>query len=203
MWKIVAASVLVLGVFCAGFVVLCMKYFGYIEAYMPTRLAVDSGEMLAKARQRLGPAPDRDTRWVNLANVAFWTVDSGDLAEAARLADEVLAMAPEYKGNWNYGNVLHKANLARGRIALRAGSPRAAATFLLEAGRTPGSPQLDTFGPNMLLAEELLARGENEAVIAYIEEVRAFWKMDPHATDAWIGLIRRGRMPNFGAHDLY
>ena len=203
MWKIVAASVLALGVSFAGFVALCMNYFGYIEAYMPVRLAVDSGDMLAKARQRMGPDPDRNTRWVHQADVAFWTVDGGNLAEAASLADEVLAMAPEYKGNWNYGNVLHKANLARGRIALRAGSPRAAATFLLEAGRTPGSPQLDTFGPNMLLAEEMLARGESEAVLAYIEEVRTFWKMDPHATDAWIGLIRRGKVPNFGAHDLY
>ena len=203
MWKIVAAAVLVLGVFFAGFVVLGMKYFGYIEAYMPTHVAVDSGEMLGKARQRMGTAPDRYTRWVNLADVAFWTVDGGNLAEAARLADEVLAMAPEYKCDWNYGNVLHKANLARGRIALRTGSPQAAATFLLEAGRTPGSPQLDSFGPNMLLAEELLARGESGVVIAYIEEVRAFWKMDAHATDAWIGLIQRGRMPNFGAHALY
>ena len=84
-------------------------------------------------------------------------------------------------------------NLTRGRIALRLGQPEAAAAFLLEAGRTPGSPQLNSFGPNMLLAKEMLAAGRKEPVLEYVALVRRFWKMDAGATTAWTWQIEHDR----------
>jgi len=54
-----------------------------------------------------------------------------------------------------------------GRLALREGRIEDAKHHLIEAGRSPGSPQMDSFGPNVSLAKDLLERGEKEIVIEY------------------------------------
>ena len=199
--KAFALSALVLVAGIAAIVGLSYASFGYLMAYMPD-VPVDAAAHLAQARSGLAAKDDAYTRWVHLADVAFWTVDTGDLRTAAVLADEALAMAPAHERDWNYGNVLHKANLARGRIALRVHQPKAAAVFLLEAGRTPGSPQLDSFGPNMLLARELLEAGERDAVLQYIDLVSKFWRHDAGAVAAWKRMIMKGDTPNFGGNLL-
>lgn len=64
------------------------------------------------------------------------------------------------------------------------------------------APQLNTFGPNMNLADELLRAGDREVVLAYIEKLGRFWKMDGGALRKWPEMIREGRHPNF-AMNLY
>ena len=39
--------------------------------------------------------------------------------------------------------------------------------YLIKAGRTPGSPQSDSFGPEFGLTQGLLERGERETVLEY------------------------------------
>ncbi|SFN71734.1 hypothetical protein SAMN05216289_1602 [Dokdonella immobilis] len=68
---------------------------------------------------------------------------------------------------------------------------------LLEAAKSPGSPQLDSFGPNMLLANELVAAGERDAVIAYLRGVQLFWKMDDGEIEKWIEELKAGKTPDF------
>ena len=48
--------------------------------------------------------------------------------------------------NDNYGNVIHNANQILGRCALREGKLADAKEYLLKAGATPGSPQLNSIG---------------------------------------------------------
>lgn len=95
------------------------------------------------------------------------------------------------------------AHLAFGHVALRAGDRAAARVHLLAAGDTPGSPQLDSFGPVMSLAREMLLAGEREAVLDYIERTRRFWKADFGATAIWESAIRLGQTPGFGANAVY
>lgn len=173
---------------------------GFVMAFMPDEMPHDGKAEYAQAMARLDTAKDRYERWVHIADAAFWSVDAGDAAGAARLADEAMAMSDEFCKDWNYGNVLHKVQLTRGRILLRSGSRAGAAYFLREAGKTPGSPQLDSFGPNMLLAKELLEAGERKAVEDYLDEVGAFWKLDGGALLAWRWQLRWGMQPNFGAN---
>lgn len=71
------------------------------------------------------------------------------------------------------------------------------------AGDTPGSPQLNSFGPNMTLARDLLQRGETAPVLAYFEQVRRFWKMGGGRLDAWSAAVEAGRIPDFGGNLLY
>ena len=143
---------------------------------------------------------DEYQRWVHLGRIAVWTVDSGDLAAANAMANELIEMAPRYTRDWNYGNVIQDVNLVRGRIALRLGNRAAAVGFLHEAGRTRGSPQLDTFGPNMILARELLEAGEREEVLKYFDEIERFWTMPQGATTAWRQQVALGLVPSFGAN---
>lgn len=202
-WKVVVATLVVCVALVAGCTALLTRFLGAFMAYAPAVMPVDGARMLEREKERLGLKDTEYNRWVHLANVAFWSVDGGDLAKAVEYADEAMAMAPAYRSDWNYGNVIHKVNLTRGRVALRLGQPKAAAAFLLAAGATRGSPQLDSFGPNMLLARELLEAGESDAVLRYIDLCGRFWERDLGAMWAWKRIINGGRIPNFGAHLLH
>jgi hypothetical protein len=126
-------------------------------------------------------------------NAAYQT---GDLAKARSLADEYLRLADRYPCDWNYGNALHDANAMLGLVSLKSGDPDTAASYLLKAGKTPGSPQLDSFGPDMGLANGLLQAGKIDAVKTYLHEIRSFWTMDYGAIDAWTAAIDRGERPD-------
>ena len=74
---------------------------------------------------------------------------------------------------------------------------------LLEAGKSPGSPQMDSFGPNMSLAKDLIEKGERDVVVEYFGLCRTFWKMDRGRLDEWTQTVKAGKTPNFGANLVY
>ena len=86
---------------------------------------------------------------------------------------------------------------------MKAGQIEKAKDHLIEAGKSPGSPQMDTFGPNMSLAKDLLEKGEKEIVIEYLTLCKSFWEMDEGRLDEWIVLVKAGKIPNFGANLQY
>ena len=135
-----------------------------------------------------------------LAKSAF---EAGDVEKASRYANELLKMAQKFPDDWNYGNAIHQANNVLGRIALKQGEVKQADKYLLKAGQTPGSPQLDSFGPNMSLAKELLETGERETVLQYFELCRKFWKMGGEDLDNWTKEVKAGKVPRFGANLVY
>ena len=89
--------------------------------------------------------------------------------EAARLAEQYLATAARYPCDWNYGNAVHNGNSILGLLALHEGRKAESVEYLLAAGQTPGSPQLNSFGPSLVLARELAMAAEFEAVASYLE----------------------------------
>ena len=136
-------------------------------------------------------------RWLVLCRIGRNQLDRGRLERAAVLANELLALSASYEDDWNYGNAVHHGHLILGRVALREGDTDAAKRHLFAAGRTPGSPQLDSFGPNMMLAKELLAAGETEAVLKYFQLCGAFWTMGKPRLRRLAALVRDGRIPDF------
>lgn len=182
---------------------LMLKYGGYLMAALPVRIDPASVPHLAQAPERLAAAATPYYRWLALSDAGMWAVHTGKLDEAAAHGAELLKDAANFPRDWNYGNAIHKGNLILGRVALRKNDVSEAKTRLLAAGRTPGSPQLDSFGPNMMLAEELLQRGEKQVVLEYFDLCEKFWKMDNGSLSAWRLMIRNDKMPNFGAHLLY
>jgi hypothetical protein len=137
---------------------------------------------------------------VDLPLAAF---NAEDFAKARAYAEQLLAEAASQPRTWNYGNAVHKGNLVLGRLAARDGRIAEAMHRLRAAGETPGSPQLDSFGPNMTLAKDLLELGEKEAVLAYFELCRVFWKLGGASLDRWTSDVKAGRIPNFGANLQY
>jgi hypothetical protein len=114
-------------------------------------------------------------------------------------------MLSQNRPGWNYGNNIHHANIILGRIALAAGDLEQAKKRLIEAGKTPGSPQLNSFGPSMALAKELLEKGEKDVVLEYFKLCSKFWKSERHLQKLkeWSAEVKEGKMPNFRANLRY
>ncbi len=104
-----------------------------------------------------------------------------------------------------FGNRIHHGNLLLGRIALREGNVEEAKNRLIAAGTTPGSPQLNSFGPNMALAKELLEKGERDVIGKYFFLCSNFWDSDRAQAkmDQWWDQIKEGKIPDFRAHLYY
>ena len=163
------------------------------------RSADPAGEAnLALAEAERALAMGASDAW--LAQMAF---DAGDMVKARTYAGQLISTASAIRDGWNVGNLIHKGNLVLGRIALREGKIGDALIFLERSGEVQGSPQLNSFGPNMSLAKDLLEAGETRAVLAYFERCRAFWKMGGSQLDRWAADVRNGKIPNFGANLRY
>jgi len=68
-----------------------------------------------------------------------------------------------------------------GRSALHGGHLEGARSCLLAAGHTPGSPQLNSFGPSMSFAREMLEAGEREPVLEYLKSLPIVLESRPRA----------------------
>jgi hypothetical protein len=143
-----------------------------------------------KARLRTDPFP------VMLAKAA-WA--AGDRDEGTARAKAVLATLDRMP-LWDRGNVLHEMHVLLGRIALERGDPKEAGAQLLESSKTSGSPQLASFGPDWTLAQDLLAKGEREVVVAYIDAVGRFWESGGDRLAAWKKEVGQGKNPTFVPH---
>src|SRR5579862_4036438 len=119
--------------------------------------------------------------------------------EARKSANELLSLAPRFINANAYGLAIHDGNMVLGRLALKEGHIDESRHYLLEAGKSPGSPTLDTFGPNMSLARDLLENGQSDVVLQYLELCRKFWQNDYGKLNEWEMDIKAGKTPSFGA----
>ena len=155
--------------------------------------------VLLEKADALAPPANRPLP-TNLPMAAF---AAGDMLKARAYADRLLAEAKAHRGQWDYANAIHSGNTVLGRIAVRESRYADAVKFLHASADVPGSPTLNSFGPAMLLAKELLEAGEPDAVLAYFESCRVFWKMGGERLDEWARDVRAGRAPNFGPNLSY
>ncbi|MGH7951000.1 MAG: hypothetical protein ACREFE_03645 [Limisphaerales bacterium] len=158
---------------------------------------------LAVAKQKLAEAANDEQRFDALDDAAKESFNVGNIGDADKYAGELLKLAPHFRDNWNYGNAIQDGNLVLGRIAARAGHIDKATQDLLAAGNSPGSPTMDSFGPNMSLAKDLLEKGQRKVVLQYFGLCRKFWKMDYGKLDQWSNDVEAGKIPDFGANLVY
>jgi len=159
-----------------------------------------------QAMQTLAKVTNDYVRFLVLDRAAKMSLAVGRIEDARQFAKDMLVLDDKYsrgapeKAN---GDVVHNGNLVLGRIAVDKGRIEEAKQHLLAAGRSSGSPVLCSFRPNMSLANDLLAKGEQEAVLRYLELCRKFWSSGGGKLDEWVKDIHTGRMPDFGANLIY
>ncbi|MCE9613831.1 MAG: protein kinase [Lentisphaerae bacterium] len=148
----------------------------------------------------LGAAANELERFYALRNAARTALKSGQTETARKLATELADLAPKYKDDWNYGNAILGANQVLGQIALAEGNIEEAKKRLLASADSKGSPQMNSFGPNMQLAKELLEKGERDVVLEYFKRCGAFWTMGTDRLASWAETVNQGQMPDFGGN---
>lgn len=154
----------------------------------------------------------RYARLLGLRAASEVALATGQLDRAERLAKALIELAAEYRDDWYYGNAIHNGHAALGLVQMKRGDVPEAERELLRAGATPGSPQLNSFGPNLTLARDLLLIERREAVLRYLKLCRVFWCSDSALessalnavrVDQWTEEIIRGEIPDFGPNLIY
>lgn len=151
----------------------------------------------------LDAATDEAERFYALGRAAKNALNGGDVTKAGALALELAQLAPRYVHDWNYGNAIQDSNQVLGRIALANGDVAEARRRLLASAGSKGSPQMNTFGPNMRLARDLLEKGEAEVVLEYFDRCGEFWAMGKRDLARWTTAVKSGKTPDFGANLNY
>jgi hypothetical protein len=153
--------------------------------------------------EQLQQTTDPHKRLFMLSILAPAAFVAGDAEKARAYAKELLALGEQLKsqpgfGPSNYGQATHVGNLVLGRLALAAGDVSEAKERLLAAGRVPGSPTLNSYGPDMLLAKELIEKGERQAAVEYFDLCAKFWARHEEKLSQWKETVAQGGMPDFG-----
>jgi hypothetical protein len=179
----------------------------YITACLVFGLLLGCGpsdqQRLDSATKKLANAKSQEERFYALNDAAKESFVVGRIDDARRHAQELMTLLPNFQGNWNFGNAVQDANLVLGRIAVRQGRINDAKRYLIEAGKSPGSPQMNSFGPNMSLAKDLLEKGERDVVLEYFDLCRKFWELHRDRLDNWGQEVKAGKIPDFGANLVY
>ncbi|QDT45321.1 hypothetical protein Pan241w_54410 [Gimesia alba] len=125
------------------------------------------------------------------------------LAKAALIAENTEKaktyaelMLSQSDSEWNCENHIHHGNITLGKLALATGDVETAKQRLLKAAESSGSPNLNSFGPDMNLAKELLQKGEKDAVLKYLALCSQFWGSGKDRLDQWTKSIDREEMPS-------
>ena len=188
---------------CTFVISLTLLATAMIAAQKPTDKTTIASQLVAAQEKVINTLPKAEDKFHLTREIAPLAFNAGDQVKAGMYAKDLLIQAESMKDDWDYGNAVHTANLVLGRIALAAGDIDEAKRLLLLAGKTPGSPQLESFGPDMLFAKELLEKGEKDVVIQYFTLCSAFWKMDDGKLAQWKTEVQNNEIPDFGPNVRY
>lgn len=158
-----------------------------------------------RAIHALQVAKNEKERFYALDDAAKESLNVGKKDEAKTYADELASLMDKYKDDGNYGNAVQDVNIVRGRLALAGGKIDEAKADLIKAGKSPGSWTMNSFGPNMSLAKDLLEKGQRDVVLEYFDLCRRFWStnMNEGQLDQWSRDVKAGKIPKFGANLEY
>ena len=118
-------------------------------------------ERLQRATKELTAANTPEKRFYALNDAAKESLVLGKIEDAQKYAQELMTLLPKFQGNWNYGNAVQDANLVLGRIAVREGRIDEAKRFLIEAGKSPGSPQMDATAATAITPAQMVSCRKN------------------------------------------
>lgn len=121
---------------------------------------------------------------------------STDAQEQARSLLQIIKQNKE-KVEYSFG--AHDSHQTLGRIALLKNDLKTAKEELIKSIEVSLDPALKTVGPKMILAQELLEKGEKEIVLKYLDRIQKFWKAQgaQEEINRWKTEIKEGKIPKF------
>lgn len=169
------------------------------------RETTDPNEFLAKHEAELEQAGQSRKLYLLLA-MAPAALAANKIEKARSYADQLFAMGEAMQAMPGFGPSMladstHVGHMVLGQIAFLNGDIKGAKENLVAAGKVPGSPVLNSFGPEMLLAKELIGKGERETVLAYLDLCGSFWQNERGRLESWKQTINEGQEPDFGANN--
>jgi tetratricopeptide (TPR) repeat protein len=144
-----------------------------------------------------------DQRRLVLPDGAQAAYEAGAFVRAELWASEMLDDASGHQDNPDFSDEIHYGNIVLGRVALQKGDAKTAGNDLVQAAAIVGNPHLDTFGPNMMLARELIRKGDRKPVVEYLDSCGKFWKTGDKKLQRWRAEVKVGVTPDFGANLRY
>lgn len=169
---------------------------GELKALEVKKLTGDAAQIVAKKAlaqfeiaYRHSGEMGQDRLLAQLAEVALIAHEHGKALEYAKI------MLSKDDSHENAGNNIHYGNITLGKIAIAADDVEAAKQYLINAGNTSGSPQLNSFGPDRELAQALLQEGAKETVLEYLTLCSKFWKSGQDRLADWIEMIQKNQTP--------
>jgi hypothetical protein len=135
---------------------------------------------------------DAYQRYILLDTAAKTAMELKQSLKAQVYAKELEARAASYNTDWNYASAIHNSRIILGRVALQDGDIEKAKRYLAAAGSVDGSDILDRSGPDLILANALLARGETKAVVSYLQSCKRFWHKGRNQLNEWLKQIGSG-----------
>lgn len=162
------------------------------EAEEPGQRRAHARAAIAELAQALElTSTDRELLDIRL-DLTRVAVQAEDWELVREVAERVLRENETCERTFQYGNAIHWPNIALGHAAMAHDDLASAAEYLVRAGKTPGSPQLNSFGPDRDLARAILQRGERPAVLTYLADCARFWSGREALLAKWRDAIARG-----------
>ena len=162
--------------------------------------SIEDPALRIESLKKLYDKSDEYIKFILLSMMGRASFELGNFNDAALYSNELLELANKYKSDWNYGNAIHDANMMLGMVALAKNDINLAKSFLIKASKTTGSPQINSFGPNLMLAKALIERNEYETAIKYFEALRQVWSQDNGRLTSWIESLKAGAKPYLEMH---
>ncbi|MDQ6675765.1 MAG: hypothetical protein M3Z09_00545, partial [Acidobacteriota bacterium] len=165
---------------------------------------------LQQMEAQINDTSDRTKRFVYLPSAAKAALEAGDntkaeayAIEGLKLADAVAERHMRYhtpRPKAGTGKADYYCNFVLGRLAILRGDVRLAEKYSLLSGQTAGDAVLNSYGPNLSLALEILKKGDassRQSILSFLDEIRSFWKITPQVIDEWVADIQAGTLPDF------
>jgi hypothetical protein len=181
--------------------ILWLRSMRFLQREEPERDRGTAVEALRWFEKALERESEPSRRCLTLPDACEAALAARETERARALAGELLSLAASVPVHWNTGNAIYTAHSTLGEIALREGVIERAKDHLRLAGQTPGSPQLDSFGPDLRLADALLQHGERSAVVDFLCAIGRFWQSGRSQIDLWCLEIERGDTPRLTRFD--
>jgi hypothetical protein len=158
---------------------------------IPDQYIADPGERALEAYKRVLALTRNSTARQTLAGeMAAAAFKIGDYPAAAQLAKVHLQSSDR--------NATQRANTLLGRVALLTDDLAGGKQYLLDSSKPEAARDVSISGPTMVLAKELLEKGERDVVVQYLENCVLLWPRGEGTLRNWIADIQRGKTPNFG-----